>query len=194
MSRLLTFLLFILSHPPSLLPRAFRRSMTALLWLGLVTFSCSPLAAQVPDPVIAAQAPQPGSDHSYIGKGAETVNPADGSVTFDLPIKTPPGRQLDLPFGIRYSGAETWAMGGGSNGSFGWEATAVAWGLGGWSWDVPNLAWRSVVFTANYACTVQGEYGCLQYGYVQWDYASDFVFHGLSGQCPASVENGESRR
>jgi hypothetical protein len=64
------------------------------------------LFAQVADPVIAAEAPVPGSGHSYIGLGSETVNPADGSLTFDLPLKTPPGRQISMNFGIRFSGSE----------------------------------------------------------------------------------------
>src|SRR5262249_52523029 len=62
--------------------------------------------AQVPDPINAAQAPIPGSEHHYIGMGGETVNPADGSVSFDLPIQLPPGRGITMPFGIRYTGVE----------------------------------------------------------------------------------------
>jgi hypothetical protein len=50
------------------------------------------LCAQVPDPLVANQAPVAGVGHHYIGIGAETVNPADGSLTFDLPIMTPDGR------------------------------------------------------------------------------------------------------
>jgi hypothetical protein len=60
--------------------------------------------AQVVDPVTMAQAPVPGVGHHYIGMGTETVNPADGSVSFDLPIQTPPGRGHSFPFGIHYSG------------------------------------------------------------------------------------------
>jgi hypothetical protein len=48
--------------------------------------------AQVPDPVMAAEAPTPGSGHNYIGLATETVNPADGSLAFDLPLPLPPGR------------------------------------------------------------------------------------------------------
>jgi hypothetical protein len=66
--------------------------------------------AQVPDPVIAAQTPIPGSGHHYIGIGAETVNPADGSLSFDLPIQPPPGRQLSLPFGIHYRSSEQFSL------------------------------------------------------------------------------------
>ena len=62
--------------------------------------------AQVPDPLLATQAPVAGAGHHYIGIGAETVDPADGSLSFDLPIKTPDGRELSFPFGIRYSSSE----------------------------------------------------------------------------------------
>jgi hypothetical protein len=86
--------------------RRLRQLIQGVFLAVLLTIVFKPATAQVPDPVVAAQAPQPGSEHSYIGVGSETVNPADGQVTFDLPIQTPPGRQLSLPFGFRYSLAE----------------------------------------------------------------------------------------
>ena len=77
-----------------------------LMALGL-SLHCT---AQVVDPITAAQAPIAGAGHHYIGMGSETVNPADGSVTFSLPIQTPTGRQLNFPFSIRYgeSSPSTW--------------------------------------------------------------------------------------
>ena len=76
-------------------------ALGAALGLSLVLAS-SPVMAQVPDPVVAAQAPVPGSGHNYIGLANETVNPADGSLTFDLPLPLPPGRGISLPFSIHY--------------------------------------------------------------------------------------------
>ena len=55
---------------------------------ALVLFTASLCRAQIPDPLNAASAPQPGSDHNYIDVGTETVNPADGSLTFHLNVPT----------------------------------------------------------------------------------------------------------
>src|SRR5438128_1864695 len=70
---------------------------------ALILCTTKTLLAQIVDPVTAAQAPVPGVGHHYIGVGSETVNPADGSLTFDLPIQVPAGRQLNVPFGIHFS-------------------------------------------------------------------------------------------
>ena len=55
---------------------------------ALVLFTASLCRAQIPEPLNAASAPQSGSDHNYIGVGTETVNPADGSLTFHLNVPT----------------------------------------------------------------------------------------------------------
>jgi hypothetical protein len=79
---------------------------TRMALLGTITvaiiWASSESVAQVPDPVMAAQAPVSGSGHNYIGLATETVNPADGSLTFDLPLPLPPGRGISLPFSIHY--------------------------------------------------------------------------------------------
>jgi hypothetical protein len=72
---------------------------------GLTLILSASLSAQVPDPVTAAEAPVPGAGHHYIGTGAETVNPADGSLSFDLPFQPAAGRELNFSFGLRFSGS-----------------------------------------------------------------------------------------
>src|SRR5436309_10406737 len=65
------------------------RTTRSCLSLLALTLSFTPLAlAQFSDPVMTAQAPRPGSYHDYIGIGAEVVNPTDGSLSFDLPIRS----------------------------------------------------------------------------------------------------------
>ena len=101
-------------------------------------------SAQVVDPVTAAGEPIPGVGHHYVGIGSETVNPADGSVSFQLPVETPPGRQLSLPFGISYSSAEPFFItNGGTNSEFHWSTPAQnGWPppfeLDGWSYELPT--------------------------------------------------------
>jgi len=107
-----------------------------------------PALAQVPDPAPANAAPIPGAGHHYIGVGTETVNPADGLLSFELPIQTPAGRQLTLPFGFRYSSAEQFYL---TNNGTGTSLHYVprqstGWEMNGWSYDLPTLAASSRVY------------------------------------------------
>lgn len=155
-----------------------------LLWsLSLAVSVLPSCRAQVIDPVTAAQAPVPGSGHSYIGIGSETVNPADGSVEFYLPIKTPPGRGLSFPFGIRYSSSSPFFVTASSSGG-GWT-TAIATGepppfdLNGWSYQLPYYSAQAFVSSA-----VTQESGC-NYEFCGTDYCwstDDMAFSGFDGQ------------
>jgi RHS repeat-associated protein len=161
--------------------------------VGIVLFLLSKsvtLQSQIPDPVTAAEAPVPGSGHSYVGVGAETVNPADGSLSFDLPIQPPTGRQLSMKFGIRFSGSEqfyvTNQMYPGGLQYLGWvpnwqNGQQAPWQLGAWSYDLPIVTYsKSVYWTAeipNNGCpNGQCTYALnLCYG------DSSYVFRGLDG-------------
>lgn len=150
---------------------------------SLFVISAIPSLGQVPDPLVAAQAPQPGSEHSYIGMGAETVNPADGQVSFDLPIHTPAGRQLSFPFGIRYSTAEDWHLaipGGSVSGTFQWAPQPNAGNVTyGWSYDLPYLTGKTLAQQMWYT-TINGNPP--QFVQHQCDAASDFIFRGFDGR------------
>jgi len=137
--------------------------------------------AQVPDPVVAASAPQPGSEHSYIGMGAETVNPADGQVSFDLPIHTPAGRGLSFPFGIRFNAGESWhlTIQNPNSGAFQW-AFEGGNGADGWSYELPYLAGQELA--AQVWTTATSVDGNVIYTQHQCDGASNFVFRGFDGQ------------
>ena len=132
-------------------------ALGATLGLSLVVAS-SPAVAQVPDPVVAASTPTPGSGHNYIGLANETVNPADGSLTFDLPMPLPPGRGISLPFSIHYDSglmyylspyndltstfpALNWTLTPGSSAPF----------------SIPFLSFSAQVETAYYYATGQGQ-------------------------------------
>ncbi|HKW65092.1 MAG TPA: hypothetical protein VJN89_21230 [Candidatus Acidoferrum sp.] len=121
--------------------RSFLLASSAVVVLTV----CTPLTlAQVPDPTIAAQAPQPGVGHHYIGNGTETVNPADGSLSFDLPLQPPAGRGLSASFGIRFSGTEQFYLSNRTtaNQNLVWTANwdpagQAPWQVGAWSYDLP---------------------------------------------------------
>jgi hypothetical protein len=107
-----------------------------------VVFAASLALTQASDPVVSAQAPILGSDHHYIGIGAETVNPADGSLSFDLPLTPPVGRRLSMPFGISYLSSDQfhpYATGGFSGNAFivAWKANQGApLEVAGWSYHL----------------------------------------------------------
>ncbi|WP_353071992.1 RHS repeat-associated core domain-containing protein [Tunturiibacter gelidoferens] len=98
---------------------------------------------QVIDPVTAQKEPIPEAGHNYIGIGAETVNPADGSVSFNLPITPAPGRQLSLPFSIRFnSSAPFYVTNNQVSQYFKWTTPTVnkmptSFDLNGWSYALP---------------------------------------------------------
>ena len=51
----------------------------------------------------STQRPIPGVGHNYIGMLAETVNPADGTLSVQVTIQPPKSRGLTLPFSIIYN-------------------------------------------------------------------------------------------
>jgi hypothetical protein len=124
--------------PGGLMPsKKFR--VLALLSLCMWLVLPGGVIAQIPDPVAAAQVPMPGVGHQYIGLGAETVNPADGSLSFDLPLQPPPGRQLSFPFGIHYNASERFTpTSSGASPSIPWELyPSPPFQINGWSYQLP---------------------------------------------------------
>ena len=160
-------------------------SRLAILLAIPVIFSRA-IAAQVPDPVVTAEAPRPGAGHHYIGIGAETVNPADGSLSFDLPLQPPTGRQISFRFGIRFAGTEQYFLKNWpTNGTLQWFPNGYygqqPYQIGAWSYDVPLLtASTSLLWSAtspNNGCPN----GVCTYG-TNTCYGNDgYVFRGLDG-------------
>lgn len=134
--------------------------------------------AQVPDPVMAAQAPTPGSGHNYIGLATETVNPADGSLSFDLPLPTPPGRGISLPFSIHYDSGLNYSLSPYNDltstfPALDWTLTPQSSG----PFTIPFLSFQAKIKSALYPATGQGQTST----YEQCDWTTSFVFRGLDG-------------
>ena len=140
------------------------------------------IVAQVTDPINAARAPVPGAGHDYIGTATETVNPADGTPSFYLPIQTPPGRQLSLSFGIRYNGAAPFYIAGnGESPHFYWTSSALngtppPFDLNGWSYALPNYVAQAFVSGESQTGGPPGE------GQTNYCWAGqNYQFSGLDG-------------
>lgn len=156
--------------------RSFSRTLLPLF--VFVFWFASRILAQVPDPGVAASAPIPGAGHHYIGTGTETVSPADGLLSFDLPIQTPAGRQLSLPFGFRYSSSEQFYLTNNLNHLTWLPRLSTNWGLDGWSYDMPVLTGSARVNLFYTTYTGQPPQGAVNH---QCDASLDYVFRGSDG-------------
>lgn len=108
--------------------------LSPIAWLCIGT-----AAAQLPNATDTTATPAPGA-HDYISSLAETVNPANGSVSIQIPVHIARSRGLTVPFSIAYgSGAEFSIVSTG-----GGPAYAAAWSgigfMGGWSYTYPLLS------------------------------------------------------
>jgi YD repeat-containing protein len=162
-------------------------SKLQVLSAGLIVILSASLSAQVPDPVTAAEAPVPGAGHHYIGIGAETVNPADGSLSFDLPFQPAAARELSFSFGIRFAGNEQFYLSNGltNTPNLTWTpnwypAGSAPWQLNGWSYDLPILTAQASVYQQIYIPTSCPN-GVCQYQLNQCYGVQDYVFRGLDG-------------
>ena len=130
--------------------------------------------AQLSDPSVAAEAPIPGSAHSYIGLGAETVNPADGSLSFDLPLTPPAGRQLSMTFGVRYSATDQFHLVSLGNGILHWYNNLVTpYEVAGWSYQLPTYTGQVYEHFAGTVPPNNNPYYC--------DLTENYLFTGLDG-------------
>jgi hypothetical protein len=154
---------------------------TFLLSSALALMFClSPLAhGQISDPVVSATAPVPGSGRAYIGMGAESVDPAGGLVSFDLPIKTPPGRELSFPFGIRYSSAEQYSVRNPTGPPEWFLNPSSPYEVNGWSYKLPVLTASYAPFSYSTSYTGKPPIGEQQH---QCDVSTNYVFRGLDGK------------
>jgi len=74
------------------------RLVRALFLLSAAIFFAPSSIAQLPQASDTTSPPTPGVGHNYIEAPAETVNPANGSVSIRIPLRISSGRQLTLPF------------------------------------------------------------------------------------------------
>lgn len=82
--------------------------------------------------------PTPGVGHDYIKMLAETVNPANGSVSLRIDLPLPPGRGLKIPFALMYNSSSVMRVGSRYPGG-GTFYSNSAGPTGGWSKSIPTL-------------------------------------------------------
>jgi hypothetical protein len=77
--------------------RSSRPALSTLLF-AFVTVLAPACHAQLPPISSTTSTPIPGAGHDYLSGPAETVNPANGSVSIRIPVVIPPSRGITLPF------------------------------------------------------------------------------------------------
>lgn len=150
--------------------RHFWSAAVVLVAMVIALGAARSLAAQEVTGVTNDQSrPIPGAGHHYIHQLAETVDPANGSVSLRLAVPVPPGRKLTLPFSFDYD--SDIFVGSSSNGEGLEFATATPISSGGWSYSVPTL---TDVYGTN---TVPGGYTC--------KFITNYVFQAPDGSTHA---------
>jgi RHS repeat-associated protein len=137
------------------LPR-FALSLFICMPYAMVALLAPACLAQLPPVSNTTSTPIPGAGHDYLGGPAETVNPANGSVSIRLPVILPISRGITLPFSFAYDTSGVSYVGllpTTGYGSARWQSPSGAvnpWTQGGWNHSVPTtsvtlLTWKTLV-------------------------------------------------
>ncbi|MGH9533334.1 MAG: RHS repeat-associated core domain-containing protein [Terriglobales bacterium] len=134
-----------------------RLTMSAPLAAAVVLVAVGPLLAQLTGITNDQSRPIPAAGHSYTKLLAETVNPANGSVSLRLAVPVPAGRGFTLPFSFSYdSDIYINYASGGTSAQY---APSTNFSSMGWSYSVPTLTYHEdSVPVSNYACTFDHEF------------------------------------
>lgn len=114
--------------------------------------------------------PIPGAGHDYIHSLAETVNPANGSLSIRIQIPTPNGRQLTLPYAFAYDSNGVHYPIAGPNGWVYWNSVTAA----GWVSTLPTM---ETVHATAYQAVGNFNYQC--------PYTTAYIFHDPKGSAHA---------
>ena len=130
-----------------------RDLLSARTFVSIVISSIFVLGAQGQMPVSSSttSTPVPGAGHDYLGSIADTVNPANGSVSVRINATVPPGRGLTLPFAFAYdSNGINYVSTPNASGALLWSlpSTTVV-STGGWSETVPVVSATEITWTAH---------------------------------------------
>jgi RHS repeat-associated protein len=151
--------------------KPFKFSSNLMVFVCCVLFLLPPVVAfgQITNVTDDQSTPTPGAGHNYLGMVNETVNPANGSVSFRLAVPVPKGRGVTPPLTIAYDSNGTFHAVAASMGSATWTSNN-GFGNYGWSNTLPMLTWSYITANKDVSGTV---YYC--------DYVTDFVFQDPNG-------------
>jgi hypothetical protein len=123
------------------------RPLFPLTILLLLAFLTPTAQAQIPPSNNTTSTPIPGAGHDYLGGLAETVNPANGSLSVRLPVIMPPSRGITLPFSFAYDSNGVNYVARNAGGNLWWYTTAATNTQGGWSNSKPIVTASQLTWT-----------------------------------------------
>jgi len=127
----------------------FRAVLPSAVAFCSVFFLASDAQAQIPPSTSTTSTPVPGAGHDYLGGLAETVNPANGSVSLRIPVVIPPGRGITLPFSFAYDSNGVNYVSPNGGGILSWVTpTSSIVAQAGWSDSVPIVNVAELTWTA----------------------------------------------
>ena len=118
-----------------------------LLPLVFLSLLFLPLTVQAQlGPVDGATAtPIPGTGHDYLQDMAETVNPADGSLSVRIKTPTPSGRGIAVPFSINYDSNGVHEPQDDLEGGVDWASNTRYTSSAGWIYGMPRLDVTAII-------------------------------------------------
>jgi YD repeat-containing protein len=151
------------------LPVGFRR--VASVALSLLCFAVCAHAQMTPPGADVAR-PIPGAGHDYIHLLAETVNPANGSLSINIGLPTPAGRGISLPYSITYNSGAVHHLVSGAPGVAQYVASSTTeLTSGGWGNTLPYVA--AAFWQVGVPAPARDTGDCIL--------GSNYVFYDLSG-------------
>jgi hypothetical protein len=154
----------------NMLASRFSAKCLSSLFLLLLLITAPFLFSQITQVTDDQTTPIAGAGHNYIQSANETVNPANGSVSFRLDAGAPKNRGLTLPFIFAYdsNGAVHAVPKYPSPQQASWTSNN-GFGYGGWSYSMPMLSWSARTLTDPH----NSSNVC--------NYVTDFVFQDPTG-------------
>lgn len=119
----------------------------AFVLTSLFVVTASLLQAQITSITDSTTTPIEGAGHDYIHLLSETVNPANGSLSFRLEVPIPKGRGLTIPFSFDYDSNAVNHLVPTSPGNAQWQSNTGYLSQGGWSYSVPMASFTSSTVT-----------------------------------------------
>jgi RHS repeat-associated protein len=122
-------------------------------FLVLIAICCVAVcSAQIPSETDVTSTPVAGVGHDYIQGPAETVNPANGSLSIRIGVPIPPSRGFSVPFNFAYDSNGAYYLATPCSATatcqgFKWVTTQSRLAQGGWSYSVPMLSVQSASAT-----------------------------------------------
>lgn len=141
----------------------------------------------------ATATPIPGTGHDYLQDMAETISPADGSVSVRIKTPVPSGRGITLPFSFNYDSNGVYAPKDDQEGGVNFASNLNFMSSGGWAYGIPRLDVTRILVPnpgyPNRPCVVYTSYAFTDANGTRHSLNDAESVTATVAGCPASVNN-----